>query len=62
MKRKVRIISYPYLGMSRMTDTDDNKVLVELYDDGVDQKETLVEFAQSLGYVIIEEVTYERQQ
>jgi hypothetical protein len=45
-----------------MYDTADGQLLMELYDDEVDQKQTLVEFAQSLGYVIVEEIEYEQQQ
>ena len=58
MKRKVLII--PLGGITRMYDTEDGQLLIEIYDDEVDQKKTLADFAQDMGYVIVEEVEYER--
>jgi hypothetical protein len=62
MKRKVQISVYEDQGLSRMTDYEDGKLLVELYDPDVDQEQSLIEFAEKLGYVIIDECEYERQQ
>ena len=63
MKRRVQISVYLDQGMSRMTDYEDGKILVELYDPDIeDQEMTLVEFAEKLGYVVVEEYEYEKQQ
>ena len=63
MKRRVQISVYLYQGMSRMTDYEYGKILVELYDPDIeDQEMTLVEFAEKLGYVVVEEYEYEKQQ
>ena len=63
MSRRVQISVYPEQGMSRMTDYEDGKILVEIYDPDIeDQEMTLVEFAEKLGYVVVEEYEYERQQ
>jgi len=63
MSRRVQISVYPGQGMSRMTDYEDGKILVELYDPDIeDQEMTLVEFAEKLGYVVVEEYEYEKQQ
>jgi hypothetical protein len=45
-----------------MYDAEDSKLLVELYDEEVDQEKTLVEFAQDLGYEVVYEFEYEVQQ
>ena len=62
MPRKVQISVYEEQGISRMTDYVSGELLVEIYADDVDQEQSLVEFAEKLGYVIVEEYEYERQQ
>jgi len=60
MSRRVHIIRLG--GTTRMYDAEDSKLLVELYDEEVDQEKTLVEFAQDLGYEVVYEFEYEVQQ
>jgi hypothetical protein len=60
MNRRVHIIKLG--GTTRMYDAEDSKLLVELYDEEVDQEKTLVEFAQDLGYEVVYEFEYEVQQ
>ena len=60
MSRRVHIIRLG--GTTRMYDAEDSRLLVELYDEEVDQEKTLVEFAQDLGYEVVYEFEYEVQQ
>ena len=60
MNRRVHIIKIG--GVARMLDAEDSRLLVELYDEEVDQEKTLVEFAQDLGYEVVYEFEYEVQQ
>ena len=54
--RRVCIECIPSKGLSRMIDLSDNKILVELYDDRIDQEIALIDLAEGLGYVVVEEV------
>jgi hypothetical protein len=45
-----------------MLDCSDGKLLVRVCDPYLDQETVLREFAEKLGYVIIDEYEYERQQ
>ena len=58
--RRVCIECFPTKNISRMIDLSDNKVLVEIYDDEIDQEVALMDLAEGLGYTVVWEVEYER--
>ena len=62
MSRKVKIEGSKERGIHRMIDVEDEEVLVELYDNRIDQEQTLLDLAEKLGYVLVYEYVYETHQ
>ena len=62
MSKRVGIKVYPERGLTRMIDLSSWEILVEAYDPDIDQETALRELAEKLGYIVVEEYEYEKQQ